>query len=219
MPAPRVAVEEVATTYQEAADGAFATIRLPGNSTFDWARSPIDMATAAAQREQIRKGVETALPEYRVAEMDATQVAANTLEMLLDQAGQRVTDLRALLERALGRAQMMALTIGQVAEVEGFEAEVIGTYEAGQLEHGFVTRGVFKPSAALMASIVKELAAAGVPIKLAMKKAGFSEEEIGEFDGAAAEQALRERTTLAAQLARERAMVDAGAGDNGLVRP
>lgn len=219
MPAPRVATEDVETTYQEAADGAVAWLLVPGNSEFDWAEAPIDMATARAQMLGVREGVEAALPEYRVATLDATQIAAETLQLLLSQAGQRVLEQRKILERALVRAQMMAVSIGQAAMLPGFDAADVGSWEEGTIEHTFVERDVFEIPTAMKATILKELVAAGVPVKLAMKRAGFSPAEIAEYDAAAAEESLRRQTTLAAQLSRQAALFDSGAADNGLTRP
>jgi hypothetical protein len=135
--------------------------------------------------------------------------------MLLSQAGQRVLELRDNLERGLVRAHMMAISIAQAAGLEGFDAATIGSWEAGTLEHVFAERDVFETPLAIKAAQLKELVAAGMPLKLAMAEAGFSEERIAEYDNAAAEEALRQRTTLAAQLVRQQALVDSGAADNG----
>ncbi len=215
MPAPRVDVNEVETTYQEAAEGTFGWLRVPGNSQFEWAASPIDLATARAQMLDIRQGVEASLPEYRVATLDASQVATETLQMLLSQAGQRVLELRETLERALVRAQQMAVSVAQVAGLEGFDPAAVGSWEAGTTEHAFAERGVFETPAAIKAVILKELVAAGMPFKMAMGEAGYSAAQIEEYDATAAEDALRQRTTLAAQLVRQRAAFDSGAADNG----
>ncbi len=219
MPAPRIATEEVESTYQEAAEGAFGWLRVPGNSQFDWAASPIDLATARAQMLDVRQGVEASLPEYRVATLDATQVATETLQMLLSQAGQRVLELRGALERSLVRAQMMAISIAQAAGLEGFDAATVGSWAAGTIEHAFAARDVFETPMAIKATTLKELVAAGWPVKLAMRRAGFSEEDVDEYDTMAAEESLRQRTTLAAQLSRQQALFDSGAADNGLTRP
>jgi hypothetical protein len=209
---------EIEMTYQESAAGEAGWLRLPGSAKFQWAGNPIDFATARAQMLDIRDGVVSSLPEYRVATLDATQIAAETLQMLLSQAGQRVLELRDILERGLVRAHMMAISIAQLAELDGFDAATVGSWEAGMLEHTFAERDVFKTPLAIKAAQLKELVAAGMPLKLAMAEAGFSEERIAEYDNAAAEDALRQRTTLAAQLVRQRALVDSGAADNGVTQ-
>ena len=218
MPAPRVQTTEQTTTYEESADGAAGWIRVPGNSEFTWASSPIDFGAAVAQLARIRQGVEDALPEYRVATLDATQVATETLQVLFGMAGERVLSLRETLEAGLSRAQEMALSMGQLAGLPGFEAATIGTWEDGGIRHGFEERDVFTPTAGMVAAAFQQFKAGGLPDKLAMRAAGFEEAAIDEYDEAAADQALRERTTLAAQLVRQRALVDSGAADNGRTR-
>lgn len=218
MPAPRVQTTEQTTTYEESADGAAGWIRVPGNSEFTWASSPIDFGAAVAQLARIRQGVEDALPEYRVATLDATQVATETLQVLFGMAGERVLSLRETLEGGLSRAQEMALSMGQLAGLPGFEAATIGTWEDGGIRHGFEERDVFTPTAGMVAAAFQQFKAGGLPDKLAMRAAGFEEAVIDEYDEAAADQALRERTTLAAQLVRQRALVDSGAADNGRTR-
>jgi hypothetical protein len=69
-----------------------------------------------------------------------------------------------------------------------------------------------------MEAVWEELVAAQVPTKLALEVAQFGQAVVEAFDAAAAEQALRERTTLASALVRARAEVDSGAGDNGVTR-
>jgi len=219
MPAPRVTTTEQTETYEESADGAAGWIRVPGNSQFTWASSPIDFGAAVAQLERIRQGVEDSLTEYRVATLDATQVATETLQVLFGMAGERVLTMREALEGGLARAQQMALTMGQLAGLPGFEAEAIGTWEDGGILHAFAERDVFTPTAGMVAGAYQQFKAGGLPDKLALEAAGADEALIEAYDAAAAEDALRQRTTLAAQLVRQRALVDSGAGDNGVTRP
>ena len=218
VPAPLVNKNELETTYQDEAQGAIGWMRLPGKVEFNWAKDPIDFTVMKAQMADIRQGVEASLPEYRVATLDATQVATETLQMLLSQAGQRVLEVRETLERALVRSQQMAVSIAQVAGLDGFAPETVGSWEAGTLEHTFTERDVFETPAMMKATILKELVAAGMPFKMAMSEAGYSEAQVEEYDAAAAEDALRQRTTLAAQLVRQQAAFDSGAADNGVTQ-
>jgi hypothetical protein len=206
-------------TYHEVGNGAAAVMRLPGRAEFEWSSGPIDFAALQRDMEAVWEGVVAALPEYRAATLDASsQIAAETLELLLKAAGQRVLDVRGALERALVRAQQMALTLGQKAELDGFAPADIGTYETGGFGHVFAERDVFEPTLAAKTAALKELVAAQVPTKLALEVAQFGQAVVEAFDAAAAEQALRERTTLASALVRARAEVDSGAGDNGVTR-
>ena len=220
MPAPRVAtaVEQEATT-EESADGLAGWIRVPGNAQFEWASSPVDFGAMVAQMERTRGGVEDALPEYRVATLDATQVATETLQVLFGMAAERVLTVRETLEGALSRAQEMALTLGQLAGLAGFEEGEIGTWEDGGIRHGFVERAVFTPTAGMVAGAFQQFVAGGLPPKLALEAANADEGLVADYDAAAAEEALRARTTLAATLVRQQALVDSGAADNGVTRP
>ena len=93
-------------------------VEMPGTATISWAGNAIDYGALNTRMDAIRQGVIDGLPEYRVATIDAsTQIATETLELLLSHAGQRVLDLRDDLGRALARAQMMALSIAQIANL------------------------------------------------------------------------------------------------------
>ena len=167
--------------YTEVGDGVMGVLELPGATTFNWAGNPIDFGAHNARMEAIERGVVNSLPEYRVATIDAsTQIATETMELLLSHAGQRVLDLRDDLERALVRAQMMALSIAQVAGVAPavFGAEVIGTFEDGGTEHVFVVRPVFSKSAASRAAEVGALTQAGATIEGAAEVAGYNERQV-----------------------------------------
>lgn len=220
MPPPAVDKSRLPATYEEVGDGAAAIMRLPGRTEFDWSSGPIDFEALHRDMSEVREAVELSLPEYRVTKIDArSAIAANTLEMLLKQATQRVLDMRGSLERALVRAQMMALTLGQAAELEGFAEADIGTYDKGDFGHVFVERAVFEPTLQTKVEALKALAAAQIPTKLAMQIVEFAQSVIDAYDDAAAEQAQRERTTLAGALLRARQEMDSGVADNGTARP
>lgn len=205
-------------TAEEVAGGAAMLIRVPSQWELSYAQSPIDFATALRKQEQVREGVIDALPEYRVATLDATNVATETLQVLFGMAGERVLSMREKLEEGLARAQQMALTMGQLAGLAGFEAEAIGTWEDGGIRHSFVERDVFTPTAGMVAAAYQQFVAGQLPPKLALIAANADQALIDAYEEEAAAQALRERTTLAAQLVRQRALVDQGAADNGATR-
>jgi len=157
MPAPKVDAARLQASYHKVAGGAAALLYLPGNSEFDWSSAPIDFAALHRDMEAVWAGIVASLPEYRAATLDAsTQIAAETLELLLKAAGQRVLDARGALERALVRAQQMALTLGQMAGLAGFAAADVGTYEAGDFGHVFTARDVFEPTLAAKAAALNE---------------------------------------------------------------
>lgn len=215
MPAPPVTTSQLQASYYEAGDGTIGILRMPGRSTAEFADAPIDFSSHLRRMERLQAHIEDSLPEYRMATLGANQIATETLKILLSMAGQRVQEVRAILERALVRAQMMALTIGQVAGLEMFAREQIGVYENGELDHQFARRDVFTMSEELQAVMLKNLISAGIPVKLAMKMAGYQAVVIDLFDEMAAEQALRERMTLAGAMLEARDAFDRGEADNG----
>ena len=219
--APLGTAEGLETMYTEEGDGVMGVVRMPGMATLNWSGNPIDFGSLNVRLAELREGVIDALPEYRVATLRGVQIATETLHLLLNQAEQRVLEMRDGLNRGLARAQMMAISIAQLAEIEPetFGAARLGTYEDGRIEHTFADRPVFTTAPAARAAEVQVLAAAGTPLRLALEMAGYEEWVLDRFAEEAAAQSLRERTTLAAQLQRQRALLDSGAADNGLTRP
>lgn len=219
--APLGTAEGLETVYTEEGDGVMGVVRMPGTTSLNWAGNPVDFSSLNTRLDELREGVIDALPEYRVATLKGTQIATETLHLLLNQAEQRVLEMRDGLGRGLARAQMMALTIAQVAgiEPETFGAGIIGTYDDGGIEHAFADETIFTASTSARAEEAKSLVAAGTPLKLALQIAGYEAWVLDKVEEESAAQALRERTTLAAQLQRQRALLDSGAADNGLTRP
>ena len=166
-------------TYEEVGDGAAAIMRLPGQATAAWSGAAVDFDALQREISDLQAHIEGALPEYFVAaRLQAVQVAAETLYILLGQAGQRVLEMRSVLEPALVRAQMMALTIGQVAGLAGFSAAEIGRYDDGDFGHVFAERPVFEKSPTAKVAEVSGLTAAGATIEGAATVAGYTEQQV-----------------------------------------
>ena len=181
LPAPRMDAEALEAGYTDVGDGAVGVLYMPGMADIQPAGSPADLAALGMQLAAVRQGIIDALPEYRIATLDAsTQLATETLELLLSHASQRVLDTRAELERALVRAHMMAITIAQTAELlpELFAPERVGTYDDGRINHEFVERPVFAKSATARAAEVQALVGAGASIEGAAAVAGYSDAEV-----------------------------------------
>ena len=87
--------------------------------------------------------------------------------------------MRAGLERMLARAQMMAISIAQLADVrpDVFGADVLGTYEDGRIEHAFNERPVFTRTSLAKAAEAAQHVANGASIEAAYRLAGYSEAE------------------------------------------
>jgi len=178
---PQGTAEGLEALYSEAGDGVMGVVEMPGTATMTWAGQPVDFAALNNQMAAIRQGVIDALPEYRVATIDAsTQIATETLELLLSHAGQRVLETREGLERALVRAQMMALSLAQVAGIEPgvFGADVIGTYDDGRTEHVFTERPVFPTSPSRRAAEAQAHVNNGLAVGAAYRLAGYSETDV-----------------------------------------
>jgi hypothetical protein len=176
--APLVRTESLAPTTNDAIDGTVGIVSVPGMADLEWMPPSIDMASEMARMATIRQGVISSLPEYRAATLDAVQVTTETLELLLNQAGQRVLEVRDGLERALERAQMMALSIAQLAGLPGFDMATIGTYEAGNLEHEYAQRGVFEKPSILRAQEAGQHINNGMGLEAAYTLAGYAPEQI-----------------------------------------
>lgn len=172
--------QELAPVFSEEGEGVMGVVKLPGRSAMTWAGNAIDFDALNLRMAEVREGVIDGLPEYRVATLRGIQIAAETLQLLLNQAEQRALEMREWLERALARAQMMAISIAQVAEVAPgvFARERIGDYEDGRIEHVFAAREVFPKSAAAMAAEVAALVAAGASIEGAARVAGYDEQQV-----------------------------------------
>ena len=181
--APLGAAEALDTLYSEEGDGVMGVIRLPGVSTMEWSGQPVDFAALNVMLAELKESIIDGLPEYRVATLRGVQVATETLQLLMNQAEGRALAMRAHLERALTRAQMMAITIAQVAGVrpEVFGESVLGTFDDGRTEHVFAPRPVFEKSATARAAEAAALVAAGATLEGAARVAGFTDEQVADL--------------------------------------
>lgn len=179
MPAPAVAEKQPPPGYEEIGRGAAAVMRLPGQATAAWSGAPVDFGAMQQQMADLQEHIEGSLPEFLVAaRVHVSNIANETLQMLQGQAGQRVMEVRGALEAALVRAQMMALTLGQVAGLEGFGEQEIGTYDTGNFGHKFAERPVFEKPAGAKAAEVRDLTAGGATLEGAARVAGYDEQQV-----------------------------------------
>jgi len=183
-PAPDIDWGAIENAYHVAGDGAVSILGLPGLTGFAWSPPSVDLAAFNLRLEELKQSTIDALPEYRVATLRGIQIATETMQLLMSQAEQRVLSHRAVLERMLVRAQMMALTIGQLAGLDGFDAGRIGTFEAGAFKHTFRPRPVFTfkddvqkeaERAAVLDTLVR--AGAGIEGAVSLPGLGYTEEE------------------------------------------
>jgi hypothetical protein len=121
---------------------------------------------------------------YRLTR-SGSDTSGRALQTLLKPAIAQVEEARGNAETALARADAMALTIGQFAELPGFDAATIGTYENGDFEHGYAVRAIVPAGEDEQAEIdlarvqrVKAWTDAGLGIDAAMRLEGFDDEQI-----------------------------------------
>ena len=182
LPAPLGASKGLDELYSEEGDGVVGVVHMPGMSRMEFSGNPVDFGAMNTMLAEVKQVVIDGLPEYRVATPDSglSQLAAETLQLLMNQAEQRSLTLRAGLERMLVRAQMMAISIAQLAGVrpDVFGPGVIGTFEDGRIEHVFAERPVFTRTSMAKAAEVRELTAAGATLEGAARVAGYDKPQV-----------------------------------------
>lgn len=153
-------------------------MRLPGQATLESLVPAINyeaaLAVVAAQMAEIERD----LPELAYYELRGRDVSGVAAELLLGDAIDRILEARGNAETALVRADQMALTIAQAA---GLVSD-IGDYANGDFDHTFAERPVLKLSDGERAALVQAWVTAGVPLRTALKRVGWSEDEVIGMD-------------------------------------
>lgn len=122
-------------------------IRLPSGADLSPMVPAIDFASHLAALEAHLKELEKDLPElayYRLRDM--SEISGRAARILLGDVIDRLGRARAKFEDAHIRAHKMALTIGRVTNVPGFEAIPEDAYEDGLLDHRFKPYDLFPVS-------------------------------------------------------------------------
>lgn len=170
---------------------------LPGYSDLKHLVPDLKYADALAILNAQMAELEGDMPEILYYQLkDKGEMSGRALQTLLAGAVDRARDARGNAETALISAQKMALTIGQLRNLPGFEANTIGTFDAGDFTHSFQERDVIPLSKKERAEIVKALVDSTASLDFAMKQAGFTEEEIAENRTAAEADTQRQNTQL-----------------------
>jgi len=161
---------------------------LPGYSDIKHLVPDLKYADALAILNAQMSELEGDLPEILYYQLkEKGELSGRALQTLLAGAVDRAFEARGNAETALINAQKMALTIGQLRNLPGFESKTIGTYEVGDFAHSFLEREVIPISKKERAETVKAFVDAGMSRGFGMKQAGFSETEI-EDDSKVAEE-------------------------------
>lgn len=130
------------------------------------------------------------LPELKYYMINASaQTSGVALQIVLSDAIDRVIAARGNANGALIRANEIALTLAQQLKLEGYSSADIGTYDNGDFTHTIDQTDVIAPTATekaaiatAMANTYKALKEAGIPTRVAAKRAGFTDKEVVEIE-------------------------------------
>lgn len=153
-------------------------MRLPGQATLESLVPSINYEAALAVIAAQMAEIERDLPELAYYDLRARDISGVAAELLLGDAIDRLLEARGNAEAALVRADQMALTIAQAAGI----VEDIGAYENGDFDHHFAERPVLKLSDGERAALVQAWVTAGVPLRTALKRVGWSEDDVISMD-------------------------------------
>jgi hypothetical protein len=127
------------------------------------------LAVLNAQMEEIASD----LPEIKYFELP-DNTSGKAIRLMLGSAIDRATEAQTNVIAGLKRLDEMALTIG--SNIGLFIG--LGTYENGDFEHSLDVGDMFPLDLDEIATALKSFTNAGLPLDVAMKKVGFSDEEI-----------------------------------------
>ena len=170
---------------------------LPGYSELKHLVPDLKYADALAILNAQMTELESDLPEILYYQLkENADMSGKALQTLLSGAVDRALEARGNAEWALINAQRMALTIGQLHNLPGFDTATIGTYEAGDFIHSFQERDVIPLSKKERADTVKAYIDTGLSLEFALKQNGFSEDEIADNQKLLEEQKKQEQQLL-----------------------
>lgn len=184
LPPPPIKTESTTTGalggVVEAVKGVFGRlIMLPGVATLSSLIPDIDyqgaLAILNAQMEEIEKD----LPELRWYSLNPSSQAMSgtALRTLLGAAIDRANEARNNFLSSLSRMMEMALTIGQF---NGIFSASLGTFDSGAFSHQLLVDDSWGESVSEKGTTMATLTGGGVPAPVAMKLAGFTEEQVKE---------------------------------------
>lgn len=220
-PVPPPEVDFAWNDYKQSVEGDddLDLLMVPGMATVNSLDWTVDHSGWIAMVDKLTAEIETNLPEFQLERLSGmSQVAEQTVELLLNNAESRVLEVRTNLESAFTRANMMALTIAQNAKLDGFDAQSIGTYSGGRndFEHTVASRPVFPVSVHTVAKTASEFAKAGAPPRAALELAGLTDDELAGYDDAETAERARQFSNISAlQAQRQRELDNGGNGGNG----
>lgn len=159
--------------------------RLPGGYALQSVVADINYVGALAILQDHDTALERLLPALayaRISEMGGADLSGRAIRFKLTPFIDQVTGVRATALEKLEQADMMALTLGRVNGIPGFEN--IGDYEAGAFAHGFEERDVIPlsdleeaESEQMRATAYGAWRTAGLPDVEALQRIGYSKAE------------------------------------------
>jgi hypothetical protein len=204
LPPPRLGDSSADNTLEMDDD---TIVRLPGMSTLSSLVPALNYESALSVIDAQMSEIQRDLPELAYYELRGRDVSGVAAELLLGDAIDRLLEARGNAEGALIRADQMALTIGIAG---GIFDEALGTYEDGALDHMFADRPVLTTSESERAKQVEVWVKSGLPLRSALRRVGFSEDELTAMDDDAATEKVNNASFADAVLGQAQRQFDRG---------
>lgn len=171
--------------------------RLPGGYGLQSVVPNIDFAGSLAilqDHDVVMERLMPALAYARLSESASVELSGRAIRYKLTAFIDQVIGARATALEKLEQADMMALTLGRVNGIRGFES--VGDFDNGDFAHEFETVDVIPLNALELAEesrtraqALQAYAAAGFPLAAALKDLGYTEDEATEVVAMAAQEA------------------------------
>lgn len=201
IPAPRIKTSGLgadATSAEETKEFMFGDmVSLPGMSTLQALIPDINFEAALNILKDQMNELEQDLPELRWYSLNESQLSGAAIQKLLAGAIDRAMDGRNNFLSSMKRTNEMALTIGMFM---GIVPANLGTFDSGDFDHDIIVDEAFGQTIEERATALKSLTDAGMPIEVAMKQTGFSEEDIQAVVDINQEKASQRNSDLTASL-------------------
>lgn len=213
LPPPRIATD-IDSNGNEVVDlSGEKFIRLPGMAKLTSLVPNINYESALSALNAHLAEVKNDLPELRYYDLpELGELSGRAIRLLMGPAITSAEEVRGNLEDALVRAQKMALTIGQNTGVW----KNLGSYDDGDLEHGFEERPIIPADRTEAAEIIKAEKEAGIPLFTSLRKSGATEKEMNQLEEDYAREQAMAQAGMATALLEAQSQFNAGQpGQNG----
>jgi hypothetical protein len=178
LPPPKIKTGSSGDATVAEADKEFLlgdVVYLPGTSDMKSLVAGIDFGSALEILRDQMDEIEQDLPELRYYSLSENQLSGKAIALLLAGAIDRANEARNNFLASLKRINEMSLTIGIYM---GIFPSTLGTFDSGAFEHDLSVEEMFSETLDERATTLKALRDGGIPLELAMRKTGWSEEEI-----------------------------------------